>query len=382
MAETAAISAAAAGIARYERRLRTMTNALLTTNGRRSSLGHLATRARRATGGDVGAIFLRDSGGDDVIVSPARHLSANGLAALNPAGPLAARLLRGPTTRPRLLGIDDGRLGNALTWNVYGSKHAHGVLLVARRRGAQPYSESDLPLLAPFAAEAGLAVIFTEARHDLERGLLAQDRNRIARELHDGVIQSLYGIGMVLAGVKAQTLQPATHNQLSAMTESLNGVIDDIRAYIHDLTPPRLARRGLGPELCSLANEFEASSGVITSVRLNDGVDEIQTAMGRDLVQIAREALYNVAKHAAASRVVLSLRCTAQSIRLEISDDGRGITPKQKGSIRGLANIVRRAEAWGGTAEISATGGNGTLVRILLPAHAAAIALSAIAVAV
>ncbi|HYT14077.1 MAG TPA: histidine kinase [Candidatus Nitrosopolaris sp.] len=359
-----------------------MTKALLTTHGRRSSLGLVAARASQAARADVGAIFIRDAIGDDVILSPARRLSAAGLAALGSTSPLAAGLLRNPLTRPRLIYLEDGRLGTAMLWGVYGSKHAHGVLLVARRREAQPYSESDLPLLAPFAIEAGLAVMFTEARHDLERGLLAQDRNRIARELHDGVIQSLYGIGMVLAGVKAQTFQPPTHDQLSAMTESLNGVIDDIRAYIHDLTPPRLASRGLGPELCSLASEFEASSGVITSVRLNDGVDEIQTAMGRDLVQIAREALYNVAKHAAASRVVVSLRCTAQSIRLEISDDGRGITRKQRSSIRGLANIVRRAEAWGGTAEISATGGNGTLVRVLLPAHAAAIALSAIAVAV
>lgn len=214
-----------------------------------------------------------------------------------------------------------------------------------------------------------------QARYDrrlrtLTRAALAKDRDRIARELHDGVIQSLYGIGMILEGLKSESAQPAIYDQLSAMTDSINGVIDDVRAYILDLTPARLITRGLGPELCSLANVFQASTGVIVSVRLDDGVEGIKAAMGRDLVQIVREALSNAAKHAHASRVDVSLSCSDQGIRLEITDNGCGFAPLRTSSGRGLANIVKRAEFWGGTAKISAVRGTGTAVYVLLPAHA------------
>jgi signal transduction histidine kinase len=205
----------------------------------------------------------------------------------------------------------------------------------------------------------------------LTRAAVAKDRDRIARELHDGVIQSLYGIGMILEGLKGETFQASSYDQISAITDSINGVIDDIRAYILDLTPARLARRGLGPELCSLAAEFQASSGVITSVRLDDGVERIKAAMGRDLVQIARETLSNAGKHAHASRVVLSLRCTDQNIRFEVTDDGRGFAAKRTSSGRGLANIVKRAESWGGAAEFCIGDAGGAAVRVILPAPVA-----------
>lgn len=340
-----------------------MTSAVLLTDNRSATLELIAARARKAFNADFGAVFVRDADGDEADVSSARRWS--------PATPeLGARLLGSAPSRPRLMDLGEGGLGPAMVSSVVSIKRVHAVLLVARQAGARPFTESDLELFGPHVAEAGLAVTFAEARRELERGLIAKDRNRIARELHDGVIQSLYGIGMVLEGIRADTYLPATQEQLSRITGSINGVIDDLRAYINDLTPPRLAKRGLGPELCALANEFQARSGVITTVRLHDGLDEIKAAVGRDLVQIAREALSNVGKHAGASHAVLSLRCTAQGIKLEISDDGRGFLPRRSSSGRGLANIVRRAEAWGGTVKIGPAGASGTSVRILLPARA------------
>ncbi|HEV2140098.1 MAG TPA: GAF domain-containing sensor histidine kinase [Candidatus Dormibacteraeota bacterium] len=339
-----------------------MTRAVLLTDNRSATLEMIAARARKAFSADFGAVFVRDADGDEAVVSSAQRWS--------PAmTELGARLLGTAPSRPRLSDLAEGGFGPAMVSSVVCIRRVHGVLLVARKAGARSFSESDLELLGPHVAEAGLAVTFAEARRELERGLLAKDRNRIARELHDGVIQSLYGIGMVLEGIRADTFLPATQEQLSRITGSINGVIDDLRAYINDLTPPMLAKRGLGPELCALANEFQTRSGVITTVRLHDGLDEIKAAVGRDLVQIAREALTNVGKHAGASHAVLSLRCTAQGIKLEISDDGRGFSLRRSSSGRGLANIVRRAEAWGGTAKIGPAGSSGTSVRILLPAR-------------
>jgi len=229
------------------------------------------------------------------------------------------------------------------------------------------FVESDLRQLAPFAAEARLAIAFTEARHELERGLLARDRSRIARELHDGVIQSLYGIGMVLDSLTGGGQEKRIQGQLPGITSSINLIIDDLRSYIHDLTPNRLAKRGLGSELCSLAQEFQAGSGVITSVRLEQGIDGIKAELARDLVQISREALSNVAQHARASMVTISLEPTAQGFLLEIDDDGSGIEPQRRARGRGLLNIRRRARGWGGVAVIGASGRGGTLVRVSVP---------------
>lgn len=347
-----------------------MTRAVLLADNRKAALTLVAARACQAARANLGAVFVRDADGDEAAVAHANRLSTAGLSTLSPTSALWARLLSTAPSRPRLIDGSNEGLGPAMASGFVASRRARGVLVVARRVGGRPYTESELHVLRPYTAEAGLAVTFADARRELERGLLAKDRNRIARELHDGVIQSLYGIGMLLEGIKGDAFQRAVQEQMSGITDSINGVIDDLRAYINDLTPARLAKRGLGPELCALANEFQASSGVVTTVRLHDGVEEIKAAMGRDLVQIAREALANVAKHAAASHVVLSLRCTAHNIRLEVTDDGRGIVARRTSTGRGLANIVRRAEAWGGTAEIAGVSGGGTAVRVLLPARA------------
>ena len=351
-------------MARYERLLRTMTRAVLLADNRGAALTLITARACQAASADLAAIFVRDADGDDAVVSPATRRPRARLSALK------AGLLEGARSKPALIDVTEAGLGHGMASGVVASRHTRAVLLVARRAGARPYVETDLHLLAPYAAEAGLAITFAQARGELDRGLLARDRNRIARELHDGVIQSLYGIGMVLEGIKTETFRPTVEAQLSGVTASINEVMDDLRAYINDLTPSRLAKRGLGPELCALANEFQAGCGVIASVRLHDRVDEIKPAMGRDLVQIAREALSNVAKHAAASHVMVGLRCTASNIKLEITDDGRGITARRASSGRGLANIRRRAAAWGGSVEISSMSGGGTSVRVLVPAHA------------
>jgi len=161
-----------------------------------------------------------------------------------------------------------------------------------------------------------------------------------------------------------------THtSKLSGLTETINMLIDDLRAYINDLTPTRLAKRGLGSEIFSLANEFQASTGVVATVKLHEHIDEIGADLGRDLVQIAHEALANVAKHASASRVVISLRLTAQSIRLEVADDGTGMAPSPARG-RGLPNMLKRVQAWGGKVEIGSAHGTGTAIRVWIPARA------------
>jgi signal transduction histidine kinase len=344
-----------------------MSRTVLVADNRRAALTLVAARASEAVGGDLGAILVRDVGGDDLVLSTTTRWSGRNLAAPKLRAALAAGLLTNLELRPFLLQMESRQLGPAMVWPVGHAKHSTGALLIAKRASAVHFVESDLRLLAPFAAEARLAIAITEARHELERGLLARDRSRIARELHDGVIQSLYGIGMVLDSLVGGGQEKRIQGQLPGITSSINSIIDDLRSYIHDLTPDRLAKRGLSSELCSMAQEFQASSGVITSVRLEHGIDGIKAEVARDLVQISREALSNVAKHAVASRVTISLEPTAQGFLLEIADDGHGIELRSHTGGNGLDNIRRRARSWGGGAEIGASARGGTSIRVSVP---------------
>jgi signal transduction histidine kinase len=351
MAGTVADLASAAAVARLERRLRTMTQAVLLADDRRTALKEIATQARQAARAGVAAVLVHDADGFEVVV-------AHSTRCANPSPELMESLFAGAHARPELVEISSEGLGMALVARTVASSHTNGVLMVARGLKARPFRESDANLIAPLVAETSLILTIAAARRELERGVLAKDRNRIARELHDGVIQSLYGIGLVIEGIRKEAVRQGVKDQLSGLTESIN-----------HLTPQRLAKRGLGPELCSLAKEFQACSGVAAAVRLNGAIDDIGAEMGRDLIQIAREALSNVAKHASATKVVLSLRRGAQTIRLEVADDGRGMTPENMRG-RGLPNILRRAQAWGGTLEIRPLHGSGMAIRVVVPARA------------
>jgi len=354
-----------------------MSRTVLVADNRRAALSLVATRARVAADADLGVVLIRDHDGDDIVLSGANRFWGRKLAALELPAMMAADVLASAELRPMLLDLSAGRgaqtlpiayqkVGPVMVAPIGLAKHSRGALLILKRSSGGQFSESDLRLLEPFAAEARLAIAFAAARQELERGLLAKDRGRIARDLHDGAIQSLYGIGMVLEGIQTGS-QTRVKNQLSGLTGSINSVIDDLRAYINDLTPSRLAKRGLAYELGLLADEFQVSSGVMTSVRLETGIDEIRVGLARDLVQISREALSNIAQHAAASNVTISLDCSGHSVELVITDDGHGIAARRRPGGRGLTNIAKRAKSWGGDAVIGSSGKRGTAVRVSVP---------------
>ena len=372
----------AIGMARYERRIRVMSRTLLLAENRRAALSLVAERACLAADGDVGAVFVRDADGDDVVISGGAGRSPATRLRLELAGQKAKDVLASAELRPTILDFAAVRaangsakgfhdMGPVMVAPVGVARQSRGALVILRRASQRHYSRSDLRTLTPFAAEARLAIAFSAAKRELERGLLAKDRGRIARDLHDGVIQSLYGIGMVLEGIQGETQDRYT-NQLSGITGSINSIIDDLRSYIYDLTPGRLARRGLAYELGLLAEEFQAGSGVMTAVALEDRTDEINAGLARDLVQISREALSNIAKHADASNATIRLHRSGGFIVLVITDDGHGMGATKSSRGRGLENIFKRAQSWSGAAEITRSDRRGTVLRIRIPRPAAA----------
>jgi signal transduction histidine kinase len=204
------------------------------------------------------------------------------------------------------------------------------------------------------------------------RVAVLEERERIAMDLHDGIIQSIYAVGLTLDSAKLQ-LQSDPRQSETGMAQAidrLNEVIRDIRAYILDLQPSRVRMDDLEAALGRLANEFRANTMVETELLADSSVArELDPAVRSAMFHISQEALANVAKHAHATRVWVSLRGEDGSAVLQVIDNGLGFpadaTPTLLG--HGLSNIVERGHAVGAHVEIVSSPGEGTTVTVRLP---------------
>ncbi len=237
--------------------------------------------------------------------------------------------------------------------------------------------------LSPIRTVDGMLVISTvrditeRKRMEVEREqLLAEaeaerERQRIGMDLHDGVIQSIYAVGLNLENAAADVTDdpPAVAKRIDRAIEQLNDVIRDIRSYIMDLRPARFTGN-LGESLAALAEDFRANSLIDTTVRVEPSVPAVGEERAMAMFHIAQEALNNVRKHARATSVTLALSSNDAHVRLEISDNGEGFESGMEHGEehRGLRNMASRARSAGGTLCVESAPGEGTLVRVELPA--------------
>mgnify|MGYP003622936526 CR=1 FL=1 len=248
-----------------------------------------------------------------------------------------------------------------------------GTLSVANRHGGDLFSGEDLKLVQTFANQASVALEQARSREAHERLALLDDRERIGRELPDGVIQSRCAGGMSLQRAAIVTADPDLRLRIEGAVEEIDRTIRDLRNYIFGLRPTILADRELDQALKDLADDFSTTSGVVTVPDIDPAVASELSSMAPDIVQLAREALSNVRRHAGASTCRLTLRAEGSEALLEIDDDGRGFEATGPRGGRGLGNLRERARQMGGTGTITSTPGEGTTVtiRIPLPARAA-----------
>jgi PAS domain S-box-containing protein len=207
-----------------------------------------------------------------------------------------------------------------------------------------------------------------EKLHQSQRQLaVVEDRERIARELHDGVIQSLFGVGMSLQAAQLVTDQPdAVRACLATSMDSIDSVIEDVRNYVFQLRPGLLADDQLHAAIDRLARDFQSVSGVVTVVDVDASVATALTLRAGDLVQLAREALSNVRRHARATTCRVSLKRIEGVALLEIDDDGAGFDPvaaAHRG--QGLRNMAERAANMNSRLSID-SGATGTTVTVRL----------------
>jgi PAS domain S-box-containing protein len=208
-----------------------------------------------------------------------------------------------------------------------------------------------------------------QSEHQLRRSL--EERIRIGRDLHDGIIQSIYAVGLGLGECRRLLSDhPTAEQRLERCIAELNSVIRDVRNFIGGLEPEALKNQEFGPALQSIA----ASLGDGVSVQFDLGIDpdasgRLSDHQAAHLLQIAREAMTNALRHGRASRVDVTLQCRGQVLELRVRDDGTGFDPALvSGPGLGLKNIHGRVREMGGHCEMLSKPGHGTQLNIELPA--------------
>lgn len=236
--------------------------------------------------------------------------------------------------------------------------------------------------LGPVQTERGLLVVAAvrdlterrridaELRRASRRDQLLHERERIGRELHDGTIQSLFGLGLSLQALAELVGESGMVRQrLEDAVVQIDTVIRDLRNYVFQLRPVAFTADGLGDALRAIAGEFQRETGVAPGLDVALQRDyPVLSTHGGDLLQLVREALSNVARHARARHVDVRARGTDGGLVLEVVDDGWGFDvdrPPAQGW--GLRNLHERAAAIGGRLEIESAPGRGTTVRFSVP---------------
>jgi signal transduction histidine kinase len=251
---------------------------------------------------------------------------------------------------------------------LHGSDGVIGVLDVVNKPGG--FSEEDVRLMSVFANQAAMAIEHARLQRQAEQLAVLQERERLARELHDSVTQSLYSVNLYArAAALALTAgkQESVAGYLQELQETAQEGMRDMRLLIFQLHPPELETEGLAAVLQARLAAVEARAGLQTDFRV-EGERRLPIAIEGELYWIAQESLNNVLKHAQAQHVTLRLRYSQDSISLEVSDDGVGfdpsaVRPEGRGGV-GLRSITERAARLGGTLACDSRPGEGTRVKV------------------
>jgi signal transduction histidine kinase len=248
-----------------------------------------------------------------------------------------------------------------------------GRLYLTNKLGAAQFSGDDQALVEMFALHAGIAIENARLHDQVRRLAVVDERDRISRDLHDSVIQSIYGQTLALDDVpELMDDDPAeARRRVDEAIDALHAVIRDIRNFIFGLRPVLLEAGSLTNGLHHLATELHRNGGVEVEVAVpdDDVVETLPIELVAELLAITREALSNIARHAAAGHATVRLDTSDDGLALEVSDDGRGFEVERAapGGHHGIANIRARSEALGGTFSVKSAAGGGTTIIIQVP---------------
>lgn len=339
-----------------------VTTRLLSGSAPSEVLTDITRQARELSGADLAVLALPDEEGRRLTMT---YADGDGAAATRglvlPAGhSLSGRVL---ATGERVASGDfaaDERaahaargamshIGPAVVFPLGVPGNVRGVLTIGRRHGGAAFPQAQVDVVASFATQAGVALELAASRAEAERLSLYEDRDRIARDLHDLVIQRLYATGMSLEGTMPMITRPEVASRITNAVDAMDETIKDIRATIFALQArDATGQPDLRADIVALVDEMTPMLGFAPSLRLGAGLGaQVSPDIAEHVLAALREALSNAARHAGASQVDVTVDVDRDGILIvQVTDNGTGIPAETKRS--GLRNLANRADKLGG----------------------------------
>ncbi|MFD8623015.1 GAF domain-containing sensor histidine kinase [Streptomyces hygroscopicus] len=350
-----------------------VTHSLLSGVDETRVLELIVEHARRILAADLGVLMLPVPGSDELQVALAAGTDAEahrglvlpregtfGGAAFTASEPVTSTDVQ---SDPRIT-VGPQRwagLGPAVAVPMRTSDGVGGVLSLARTADSAAFTQIETDTLLGFAGQAAIAMKLAERRRDAEQLALLEDRDRIARDLHDLAIQRLFAAGMTLQSTLRFVQHPEGSERLLRVVDDLDDTIKIIRSTIfglraHEAGP---AVQGLRVRTAKTIEEAVPALGFTPSLRTEGLVDtDVPRSVADDMVAVLAEALSNIARHARADAAEISLVVAAGRLTLTVTDDGVGIP--EGGRRSGLRNLAERAEQLGGRLDLDEPSGGGT----------------------
>ena len=361
-----------------------VTRALLSGVGEKRVLGLIVELARTILSADLGVLALPEDGAF-LRVAVATGVDSEhhrGLLLPRDGSFVGAAVAAGEVTTsvdvehdPRITAGPTrwSGLGPAVAVPMIADDTAKGVLLLARSKPRQPFADTQTAPLNAFAGQAAVAMELAERRRDAEQITLLEDRDRIARDLHDLAIQRLFATGMTLQSAQRFVDHPKAGERLERAVDDLDATIKIIRSTIfglrtHEATSDDEALRS---RVTAVVRDAASALGFTPALRMEGLLDtDVPDDIADQAVAVLGEALSNAARHAGAGSVEVTVETSPGTFTVRVEDDGVGIPAGGRRS--GLRNLAERAEGLGGelSVETSAAGGARLVWRVPLPADA------------
>ena len=244
-----------------------------------------------------------------------------------------------------------------------GDGHIYGNLYLTEPLDGEPFSEEAEHLVEAFGRTAGLVIDQEILRTSLRELTLSEERERLARDLHDTVIQRLFGVGLALQISLSSVLDDDVRGRINNVLDELDATIHEIRTTIFEIDQDQAPGETLEQRVAQLSGEVESRLGVLAELKVASGIDtEIGPSCAQHVVQALREILSNIVRHSEATEVRIQVDTTQNLIEVIVRDNGVGFAP-HVGFGRGLRNLSSRARELGGDCTVESELGNGTMVR-------------------
>jgi signal transduction histidine kinase len=359
---------------------REITTALLSSaEPHRRPLELIAERARALTNADQAIVLLPadaelpDDETDTLVVSAAvgvhaaevvgRRVPVDGStsgAVFRSGEPLITESLSYP-----IQSFTDVGQRPAIVTPLRAHDHIAGVIAIARGGDQPPFDDTDLDLANDFATHAAIALVLASAREDSRQLTILAERERIAHDLHDHVIQRLFAAGMDLQGTLARARSPEVAERLNRTLDDLQTIIEEIRTTIFQLKSPLGKNGDFRQRIQGVVADLTENRDIVTTTRMHGPMTAVGGELAEHAEAVTAEAVSNVLRHSGASRLTVEVS-VADMFVLDISDNGCGI-PVDNLRKSGLANMKHRAEQLGGACEITTSPEGGTRVHWVAP---------------